>query len=291
MRKLSIILLAAIVSLSCNRRSPDTGQKIITVTIAPFKYFIREIAGDDFKVNIIVPPGADPHIYEPYPEQINQLRRSAAFISNGFLGFEMTWLERFYEINKTMIKLSLGDKIIPLEAGQHHRGALPEGTDPHYWVSLKCAATIATSVKDFLCELNPSGRQKYESNCSGLLLKLVKADEEAQTLFSEFQGKAFMIYHPNLAYLARDYGLEEISVEYEGKEPPPSRLKELIDFARTENLSTIFVQKEYDSKNANAIAHEIGADVRVIEPLSEEWFESTMDIIRALHNSFTESKK
>lgn len=291
MRKLSIILLALIATLSCNRHTSDTGQKIITVTISPFKYFIREIAGDDFKVNVMVPAGANPHIYEPYPGQINNLSKSAAYISNGFLGFEMTWLGRFYEINKTMKKLSLGEKIDPLESGHHHEGNQSEGVDPHFWVSPECALTIAYATRDLLIELNPSERKKYESNYHRLVQKIHEADNEARTLFAEISGKSFMIYHPNLAYLARDYGLNEIPVEFEGKEPPPSRLRELIDFARAENLSTIFVQKEYDSKNANAIAHEIGAKVRIIDPLSEDWYESTMDIIRAIHASFTERQK
>jgi len=291
MKRLFIILLTVIASFACNRKSSETGGEIITVSIAPFKYFISEIAGDDFRVNIMVPPGANPHIYEPYPEQINQLRRSVAYISNGYLGFEMTWLKKFYEINTTMKKLSLGDKIDLIESGHHHEGEHSEGADPHFWVSPKCALIIASSVKDLLCELNPSAKQKYESNYSGLILRISEADEEASSLFSGFNGKEFMIYHPNLAYLARDYGLKEIAVEFDGKEPPPSRLKELIDFARQENISAIFVQKEYDRKNANAIAHEIGAEVRVIDPLSENWYLSTIEIIRGLHKSFTESQK
>jgi zinc transport system substrate-binding protein len=100
-----------------------------------------------------------------------------------------------------------------------------------------------------------------------------------------------MIFHPNLGYLARDYGLEEISVEYEGKEPTPSRMKELIDRARKEGLRTIFVQREYDTKNAKAIANEIGGDIRIIDPLSEDWPGATLDIINAVHNSLTESSK
>jgi len=291
MKRLFIILLTVIASFACNRKSSETGGEIITVSIAPFKYFISEIAGDDFRVNIMVPPGANPHIYEPYPEQINQLRRSVAYISNGYLGFEMTWLKKFYEINTTMKKLSLGDKIDLIESGHHHEGEHSEGADPHFWVSPKCALIIASSVKDLLSELNPSAKQKYESNYSGLILRISEADEEASSLFSGFNGKEFMIYHPNLAYLARDYGLKEIAVEFDGKEPPPSRLKELIDFARQENISAIFVQKEYDRKNANAIAHEIGAEVRVIDPLSENWYLSTIEIIRGLHKSFTESQK
>jgi zinc transport system substrate-binding protein len=100
-----------------------------------------------------------------------------------------------------------------------------------------------------------------------------------------------MIYHPNLAYIARDYGLEEIPVEFEGKEPTPYRMKELIDRARKDNLKTIFVQVEYDTKNAKAIAGEIGAKICLIDPLSENWQKSTLDIINALHTSLVENSK
>ncbi len=157
----------------------------------------------------MVPAGANPHIYEPYPEQINKLRKSVAYISNGYLGFEMTWLDRFYEINKTMIKMSLGEKIEPIaSAHEHgHEGMHAEGADPHYWVSPKCAMIIASSVKDLLCTLNPEAREKYETNYADLLVKIGEADRMAQSFFSEVPGKTFMIFHPNLAYLARDYGL------------------------------------------------------------------------------------
>ncbi len=277
--------------IACGRNSSDTGNRIITVSIAPFKYFIEEIAGDDFKVNIMVPAGADPHTYEPFPEQINKLRKSVAYISNGYLGFEMNWLDRFYETNRTMKKLSLGDKIDPLNSEHHHEGGHVEAADPHYWVSPKCALIMASSVKEFLCELNPSQKQKYETGYQRLILKILEVDKKARELFSGIQNRSFMIYHPNLAYMARDYGLEEIPVEFEGKEPPPSRMKELIDRARNEHLKTIFVQREYDLKNAKAIAGEIDGHIVLIDPLSENWQRSTMQIIDALHNSLIESSK
>ena len=283
--------LAVVFIISCGRQRADTGEKIITVSIAPFMYFVEEIAGDDFKVNVMVPAGANPHIYEPFPEQINKLRRSVAYISNGYLGFEMTWLDRFYEINKTMKRLSLSDKIDPLVSGHNHERDHVEGADPHYWESPKCALIMANSVKEFLCFLNPLQKQKYEVNYDSLVSDIQEMDNKALELFSGVKNRSFMIFHPNLGYLARDYGLEEIPVEYEGKEPPPSRLKELIDHAREDGLKTIFVQKEYDTKNAKAIADEIGAQVKIIDPLSEDWLKTTMDIINALHNSLTESSK
>jgi len=290
MRKIFCFLVAGFL-LSCGRNNSVTSERIITVSIAPFKYFVEAIAGDDFKVNVMVPAGADAHIYEPVPEQINQLRKSVAYISNGYLSFEMTWLERFYETNRSMKKLSLGDKIDPLIAEHRHEGDHVESTDPHYWVSPKCALIMASSVKELLCGLNPLQKQKYEINYQILLAKIKDIDNKATELFSDLKNRSFMIYHPNLGYLARDYDLEEISVEYEGKEPPPSRMKDLIDLARKDNLKTVFVQREYDTKNAKAIAREIGGEIVIIDPLSDDWQKATMDIIIAVHNSLEESTK
>jgi zinc transport system substrate-binding protein len=284
-------LLITCLMISCGRADKDSGNKIITVSIAPFSYFVEEIAGKDFTVNVMVPAGADPHTYEPFPDQIIRLRKSVGYISNGYLGFEMTWLDRFYETNNTMKRLSLGDAIVPLTSEHHHEGGHIESADPHYWVSPDCAMKMADSVKGFLCALNPSQSQKYDTNYKALVLKIQEVDEKARGLFKDMTVKCFMIYHPNLAYIARDYGLEEIPVEFEGKEPPPSRMKELIDRARNNNLKTIFVQREYDTKNAKAIADEIGAKIVLIDPLSANWMKSTTDIIEALHSSLLESSK
>jgi zinc transport system substrate-binding protein len=290
MRKLFLLLIICF-SISCGRHGTDSGVKIITVSIAPFKYFVEEIAGKDFAVNIMVPAGADPHTYEPFPERINELRKSVAYISNGYLGFEMNWLDRFYETNSTMKRLSLGDKIEPITSIHRSSGGHREGADPHYWVSPRCALIMALSVKELLCELNPAQKQKYEAGYQNLALKIQDVDNKARQLFSDVPARCFMIYHPNLAYIARDYRLEEIPVEFEGKEPTPSRMKELIDRARKDHLRTIFVQREYDTKNAKAIAGETGAQVALIDPLSENWLKSTNDIIDALYKSLLESSK
>ena len=132
----------------------------------------------------------------------------------------------------------------------------------------------------------PSSSVKYEENYLKFISRIQELDKRAEEYFSFYRGKSFMIYHPNLAYLARDYGLKEIAVEFEGKEPPPSRMKDLIDIARKDRIKTIFVQREYDTRNARAIAAEIGAELVIIDPLSEDWYASTTEIIDALHESF-----
>ncbi len=285
MRKILYLIIFTFI-VSCGRQSNNSDEKIITVSIAPFKYFVEAIADDDFTVNIMVPVGADPHIYEPFPDQITRLRKSLAYISNGYLGFEMIWLDRFYEINRTMKRLSLGDNINELISEHHHEGDHVEGADPHYWMSPKCGMEMALSIRNFLDELNPGNEERYDNNYQDLIKKIGEVDLYAEKLFADSQRKSFMIFHPNMAYLARDYGLEEISLEFEGKEPSSSRMKELIDRGRDEKLKIIFVQREYDTKNAKAIADEIGAEVKIIDPLSEDWLQSIKDIIDELDLSF-----
>lgn len=274
--------------LSCNSKRPDQQRPVITVSIAPFKYFVDQIAEDDFVVNIMVAEGADPHVYEPFPDQINKLRSSVAYISNGYLGFEMIWLDRFYEANRNMKKLSLGDNI-DLIKEHNHEGDHVEGADPHYWESPKCALKMALSVKQLLCELNPLQKERYEKNYLILASKIEELDEKAENLFSGMTNKSFVIFHPNLGYLARDYGIEEISLEFEGKELSPLRMKELIDHAKRNELKTVFVQRQYDPKTAEAFAEELGAEVKIIDPLSEDWLQATTDIIIAIYDSLIES--
>ncbi|MDR2886467.1 MAG: zinc ABC transporter substrate-binding protein [Bacteroidales bacterium] len=288
MLKYSVYTLLLVLLASCRQNAGGDGTPVITASIAPYKYFIEKIAGDDFRVNIMVPPGADPHIYEPYPGQISGLRKSQAYVSNGFMGFEMTWLDRFCEINSTMKLLSLNDGIVPVEP--HHRhGGKTETADPHYWVSPDCARVMAKNLAAFLAALKPERREYYEANRAKLDSVISNIDSEARRLFANPPKRAFMIYHPNLGYLARYYNLEEIPVEYEGKEPPPARLKYLVDRARAEKLNTIFVQKEYDARNAEAIANEIGAEVVIIDPLSEDWESATRNMIEAVGKSLTEN--
>jgi len=287
MKKILMFVLV-FAAISCGRNPGRQEASIITVSIGPFRYFVEQIAGKDFNVNVMVPPGANPHIYEPYPDQITKLRQSVAYISNGYLGFEMTWLDRFYEINPKMARLSVGRSIEPVASTDIHEGGHVEGADPHYWVSPSCARAMAASIRDFLCQLNPKGSDRYKINCDSLLFRIDQLDSRAKSLFDQFSGKPFMIYHPNLAYIARDYGLKEVAVEFEGKEPPASRLKELIDLAKKENIRTIFVQKEYDSKNAREIAREIGGHITIIDPLSENWLEAENNIFDELYNNFRE---
>ncbi|HVN57116.1 MAG TPA: zinc ABC transporter substrate-binding protein [Bacteroidales bacterium] len=286
--KKTVKYLFILLLVSCAGPSGSGKMDVITVSIAPFRYFVEAIAGSDYDVNIMVPSSADPHVYEPVPGQVTQLSRSAAYVSNGYLGFEITWLDRFYESNPGMKKVSLANNITLIEAEEHHSPGT-EGADPHYWSSPKSAYAMAATVRDLLCSLKPDSCKKYERNYSVLIDTIKSLDEKATRLFSGYRGRSFMIFHPALAYLARDYNLAEIAVENEGKEPSPSSMKRLIDEAKEKKIKIIFIQKGFDTKNAGAIAAETGAELVALDPLGDNWAAEESAILDAVHGSLVKS--
>ncbi len=292
MRKFLIVCpLLLLFSCMGNQRTSD--NHILSVSIAPYKYIVEAIAGDDFTVNVMVPAGASPHSYEPYPDQIKKLEKSSAYIANGYLDFETTWFDRFKSINKNMKMIQVSDHIDLLssthihhhddEEESHHHDEI--AMDPHFWLSPKNGMAIAAAVKDMLIELNPSAAESYEKNFNLLSEKIKSLDVEADSLFSLTTRKAFVIYHPNLAYLAKDYGLTELAIEQDGKEPSPSELKHLIDEAKEEGITTVFIQKEYDKRYAQTLSSDLNANVVVIDPLSEDWINAIREIIESLYTS------
>ena len=291
--------------LSCGNSRPSGEKPTITVSIAPYEYFVDAIAGDNFTVNVMVPPGASPHNYEPYPEQIKKLQQSVAYIANGYLDFELVWMDRFYGMNPDMVELTLADYMELIESNHAHpegehgekaqvgedHGEEEEdavGVDAHFWLSPKRGLIIASEIKDFLCELDPPNSGLYQENFTELAQSIVKLDLKADSLFGAAQKKTIIIYHPNLAYLAKDYGINELAIEEGGKEPSPAHLKELVDLARSEGIKSVFIQKEYDKRYAETIAGDIGAGVVVVDPLSANWLASTDSIIVAIYRSLNQ---
>jgi len=287
MRK-ELLFLILLSVLSCKPNTSPVGDKnLITVSIAPFGFFVEKIGGGDFVVNVMVPEGADPHVYEPAPSQVAALKKSSAYISDGYLDFELAWLEKFYSVNPSMKKLRLADSIeLIKEEIDINEGNL-SFADPHFWVAPLSGIKIAKSVKSFLCELNPDSCEKYTANFYSVRDSIIKIHNRASELFAPFAGRSFIVFHHTLAYLARDYNLVQVPIEKEGKEPSPGWLREVIDVAKRNRAGLILIQKEYDIRNAKVVASESGAEIKEIRPLSSDWYTAVNDIIDAIYKSFT----
>ncbi|MFH0759992.1 MAG: zinc ABC transporter substrate-binding protein [Bacteroidota bacterium] len=260
--------------------SKNADKPIVTVTILPFRYFVEQLSGDRFDVNVLVPPGTSHHAYDPTPRQLQDLEKSKALFINGYLGFEQTWLPKIRSNipQLPVVDLSDGIDLITVEGSEgvpeheaEHAGHSHEGPDPHYWLSVREIKKLAGTMSKGLIMADPQSKQQIEKNLAILLARLDSLDARINEALSGMDNRSFIIFHPALNYFARDYNLIQHSMELGGKEPTASHFRDLVDLAKNENISIIFVQKEYDQENARALAREIDAEIVSIDPMSADW--------------------
>lgn len=248
----------------------------VTVSIPPEKYFAEKIGGKRIAVTFMVPPGADAHVYEPKPKQLVALSRSRLYFGIG-LEFERAWLRRFKTANPHLIVVFTDERItkIPMKyhdhsAERHHERG--EGLDPHVWLAPPLVKTIAESMYEALARADTVHRQEYAANYRAFLAEIDTLDAGLRNVFSSTgQRVRFMVFHPAWGYFADTYGLEQIPIEIEGREPKPSELIELIKTAKALNISVIFVQPQVSTRSAQAIADAIGGRTVYADPLAENW--------------------
>ena len=278
MRKYIFLLFVATMLFACTSGSKNA-EKTLTVTIAPQHYFLKKLAGDVYKINTLVPPSTSPETYEPSPATMIELGKSTAYFKVGFLGFENAWSEKLAQNNPNVkiVDCSEGIELMEDEHGHGHSHgdghdhAHTHNSDPHIWTSPKNALNMAENMLAALLEIDPENENIYRENFKSLSEEILKTDEIIKKKLENIPSRSFIIYHPALGYFARDYGLTQYSIEFEGKSPSPAQLKETIDLARKDNIKSVFILQGFDSKNAEVVAHEIGAKVITINPLSEEW--------------------
>ena len=282
MKKLIYILTLFILS-ACGNTTQKSEKSILTVTLEPLRYFTEAIAGDNYEVVSMVPKGSSPESYDPTPQQLVNLSKSQAYLRIGYIGFEQAWMKKL-EANCPNMKVYDTSKGIDLirDKGHWHGDHFHEGgVEPHVWNSTQNALIIADNIYQALCELDSTHQEDYQKRLDVLKQTIRQTDANVRTLV-ENADSTFLIYHPALSYFARDYGLKQVSIEEGGKEPSPAQLKALIETCRNENVHTIFVQQEFDQRNAQLIAHELGVNIVSINPLSYDWVKEMIRIAEAL---------
>jgi zinc transport system substrate-binding protein len=256
----------------------------ITVTIESQRYFAERLANPFFEVLTFVPPGTSPESYDPTPQQMALLAKSKAYFCIGHIGFEKVWLNKLKQ-NNPQLSFFDNSEGIRYIAGTHVHDSpnQPEKEiDPHTWTSPKQALVIVENMYRALTIIDAEHRSVYQKNLEKLVEEINETDREVESCLRTSSQKAFIIYHPALTYFARDYGLTQYAIEAEGKEPSPELLKRIIDTAKKENIRTVFIQQEFDRKNAEIIARETGCRLVTINPLSYRWREEILRIAKAL---------
>ncbi len=277
-RLLIVIFAVSGVFLLIGSVNAQAGKKLaVFVSIAPQKYFVHQIGQERVDVQVMVPPGASPATYEPKPRQMAALSKTPIYFAIG-VPFEKNWLKKIVAASPDMqvVHTDHGIQKNPMAANyteskrhreKDHHGAL----DPHIWLSPTLVMTQARTIQNALVEIDPGHRAVYEANTKVFVSKLAALDGELKNIFAGKQGFQFMVFHPSWGYFARAYGLQQVPVEIEGKNPKPAHLKALIEHAKKKHINIIFVQPQFSSRSARLVAKEIGGQVIFADPLAPDW--------------------
>ncbi len=296
MRKIVISLLVVIGLFSCNnqQQNQNINKQSVTVSVLPQKYFVEKIAGDRLNINVMIPPGASPVTYEPTPKQMKELSVSNLYIRIGHIEFEKSWMKKLRDINPEMcvVDQSVVANLIEAEnihKDEHeHNGHHHHGVDPHIWTSPKEVKKQVDFLYQYLIKTYPEFDSDFTKNYNSFLNEIDSLDSYITEQLKLYHGNKFIIFHPALSYFARDYGLVQISIEIDGKEPTPANIQEIIEVAKEEEIKVIFVQKQFSTHNAEVIAREINGRVVQIDPLSYNWPESLKLIVDEIVKSYNE---
>lgn len=280
-----IAIFAIFLFVGCTERKVVIENRAI-VSIAPLKPLVEKILGEDFEVSVLVPQGASPETFEPTPKQLREVETARFVFGTGLLEFEQELLHRIAR-NEQIINLSHGIELLAgtcshahhahtttCEHGHHHA----HGIDPHIWCSPKALGKMAENTYNAIAREMPDST-KYGERYTALCIKLLELDEEVTELCRQSPHSTFFIYHPALTYLARDYGLTQVAVEHEGKEPSAKHLSRIIEQARSEGVKHIFYQSEFPASSVEIICQDANATAVEINPLEEDIFENIRHIV------------
>ncbi len=281
-----LILIAAVGLTGCVQHVKKEGKKLVSVSIQPEKYFVQRIAGDGYEVNVLIPPGTSPESFDPAPRQLQNLENSVIYFRNGYFDFEGIISEKIASLHKHLIivDLSNGIKLVGRQEDitTSHQVS---GIDPHFWLAPEEVTVMAGNIRDALISFDPESKEFYTDNCRQLIDDLTRYDHRLDSLFSKVRIRKFIVYHPALTYLARDYHLEQYAIEQEGISSSPSHLTDIINMARENGIHTIFIEKQFDSDVARILSDEIDGTLVTIDPLAYDWFRNMDTISTSLFNA------
>ena len=278
-----VLVVVAALAVGCGSRkaTKTTSDKVIIVSIPPFYGLVKAIVGDDFDVQVLLPEGSSPETFSPTIRQIAAVQNSEMFLSGNLMEFEKTVTKRLSAHKSVkVINIADGCKLIENEhdececedVHQHHahsHGHHHGSVDPHVWMSPFELETIARNIGDAVCMTYPDS-VKYVANLQQLIDTL-EARRIAYSEQLEAGGKRhFLIYHPALSYLARDYGLVQISLENEGKNPTPASLAEVVDVVNKWGIGQMMYQSEYPQEVVKPIVDILGVNMVQINPLNTD---------------------
>jgi zinc transport system substrate-binding protein len=292
--------------MGCAAKAKGAHGIVVAVSILPQQYFLERIGGDRVTALVLVGPGQNPHSYEPTPRQMASLAGARAWIKSG-TDFELA-LEPKIRSQYPALRIvdgTAGVAFRELEKHSHEGegadhdddepavgntgtdGAMPAdlNIDRHTWLGREPAKIMAGWVRDTLIAIDPDGADLYRTNCAALVADIDREFDELKTRLAPLSGSKVFVFHPSFGYFLDEFGIKQEAVETGGKEPTAQALARLIDEAKRDKPSAIFVQAQFPVSAAKKIADAVGAKVVSLDPLAPDWLDNVKRIGDALEKN------
>ncbi len=246
---------------ACWNERPRETRPLVMVSVLPQKYVVDRIAAEWVRVEVMIPPGANPQSYEPSLSTMAHFGEAALYVKVGHphFPFEEAWLDR-------ILAEAPGLPVVDCSKGIESR----EG-DPHIWLAPRHVEQMAIEIEAALEKILPDQREKLAANLASLRSEIAALDGDIRKQLADKKGGRFLVLHPAWGYFAEAYGLEQVAIEHEHKEPGAHELAELIEHAKEEGVKVVFVQPQFDPSAAETLAREIGARIEPLDPLAYDW--------------------
>lgn len=284
-----------------NSKSKDRPLRVM-VSILPQVQFVKKIGGTEVEVTAMVREGYSPATYEATPQQMKDLADSDLYMRIGYIPFELTHMEDIAQSNPALQVVDTSENVPlrTLEAHTHeheeehnqedehihkdeHDHDHEEGAvDPHIWLSPQRVRTQVENICNALIQARPEKKEYFLQNKELFLAELDTLNTELNKRFTPFAGQTMLVYHPAFGYLAEDYGFRQEHIEIQGKEPSLTVVQRIIQQAEEEKVQVIFVQKQFSTRSAEAIAQEINGAVVPINPLAQDYITNMQDMAEAI---------
>jgi zinc transport system substrate-binding protein len=274
------LVLLFILLAGCFGPSKKSLKPIVLTTIAPYAYFTEQIAGDAVTTEVLVPANANPHMYEPSPKQVEKAAAAKIWIRIGDPN-EQKILPFLKEKNIQDINLSEGHTWLALTdhtCGWH----LSEGKDLHLWLDPRIAAKQAEKIYQSLAQTWPEHQKEFEKNYQDLAKRLDALDQKIAADLKPLKHSTLLLSHPALGYYCARYGLHQMAVECDGKDPLPKQAAHLVKEAKAHHVKVVFTEPQYNNKGAELIAEKLHLPICQINPYDADYFKSMNQITDAI---------
>jgi zinc transport system substrate-binding protein len=275
-RLLCAAVLAALIA-ACEQRM-QSAKPLVVATFYPLYEFARHVAGDRATVVSLVPPGVEPHDWEPSPQQIVDVQKARVFVYNG-AGFE-PWAQKLLRDVRdgTLVSVdtSKGLPLLAAAPGDHDHVTRPaaastpeEALDPHVWLDPVLAQSQVDAILAVLVQADPANRAAYEDNARAYRAKLTALHDRFQAGLADCARRDIVVAHASFGHLARRYGLTQVALMglAPESEPSPAEVVAIAKVARRRGVTAIFFETLVSPRLAETLAREVGARTLVLNPI------------------------